>query len=199
MTNQSHTELAAQARRAVKSLEILDMDSTADLLRQCAAALESPERVLGLGWKRCGACNGTGDSPSGMLACEDCSGSGRVAAPTPPTAPAQDAQGSADVPAGFVLVPVNVLKNASESLGSFVSDHGWSQEDMDAMDVLDAYIAGNPAPPSPQAEKQSLSDEQIEDMRGEANRGMNIERDDYFKAFRDAEFIHGIVTKESST
>lgn len=47
MTNQTHTELAAQARRAVKSLEILDMDSTADLLRQCAAALESPERVQG--------------------------------------------------------------------------------------------------------------------------------------------------------
>lgn len=45
MTNQSHTELAAQARRAVKSLEILDMENTAELMRQCAAALESPERV----------------------------------------------------------------------------------------------------------------------------------------------------------
>ena len=47
MTNQTHTELAAQARRAVKSLEILDMENTAELMRQCAAALESPERVQG--------------------------------------------------------------------------------------------------------------------------------------------------------
>lgn len=46
MTNPSHTELAAQARKAANALEILDLDSTTDLLRQCAAALESPEREV---------------------------------------------------------------------------------------------------------------------------------------------------------
>ena len=39
----------------------------------------------------------------------------------------------------------------------------------------------------------SLTPEQIEDMRGEANRGFNIEREDYFKAVRDTEAAHGIT------
>ena len=37
-----------------------------------------------------------------------------------------------------------------------------------------------------------LSDEQIDDLHGEANRGFDIGRDEYFKAFRDAERAHGI-------
>jgi hypothetical protein len=37
-----------------------------------------------------------------------------------------------------------------------------------------------------------LSDEQIDDLHGEANRGFDIGREDYFKAFRDAERAHGI-------
>jgi len=43
--------------------------------------------------------------------------------------------------------------------------------------------------------REPLSDEQIEDMRADANRGYNIERDDYFKAFKDAEAAHGIGAK----
>ena len=45
------------------------------------------------------------------------------------------------------------------------------------------------------AERVPLSDEAVEDLRGDANRGFNIEREDYFKAFRDAEKAHNI--KES--
>lgn len=52
---------------------------------------------------------------------------------------AQQAQTGA-VPQGYVLVPVDVLKAASESLGNFVSDHGWTDADMQAMDNLDAAI-----------------------------------------------------------
>ncbi|XJC77668.1 hypothetical protein ACHFCA_16700 [Delftia tsuruhatensis] len=37
-----------------------------------------------------------------------------------------------------------------------------------------------------------LSDEQIDDLHGEANRGFDIGREEYFKAFRDAEHAHGI-------
>jgi hypothetical protein len=33
------------------------------------------------------------------------------------------------------------LKLAEESLGSFVSDHGWSQSDMDNLDTVTAAIA----------------------------------------------------------
>ena len=53
---------------------------------------------------------------------------------------AQPAQAEA-VPPGYVMVPVDVLKAASESLGSFVSDNGWTDADMQAMDNLDAIIA----------------------------------------------------------
>ena len=37
-----------------------------------------------------------------------------------------------------------------------------------------------------------LTEGQIDDMLGEANRGFCIERDDYIKAVRDAEQAHGI-------
>ena len=68
---------------------------------------------------------------------------------------AHDAEQAAKaVPAGFVLVPVEVLEDAATAIGHFVSDHGWSDEDMQAMDNLDAYIARHkanaaPATPSP--------------------------------------------------
>lgn len=44
----------------------------------------------------------------------------------------------------------------------------------------------------PDPKRQPLPDDQIEDMRGDANRGSNIGREDYFKAVRDAEAAHGI-------
>ena len=66
---------------------------------------------------------------------------------------AHDAEQAAKaVPAGFVLVPVEVLEDAATAIGHFVSDHGWSDEDMQAMDNLDAYIArhkANAAPATP--------------------------------------------------
>lgn len=42
---------------------------------------------------------------------------------------------------GNVLVPLCVLEDAAEAIGNFVSDHGWGDSDMQAMDNLDAYIA----------------------------------------------------------
>ena len=41
--------------------------------------------------------------------------------------------------------------------------------------------------------RQPLSDEQIDDLLGEANRGYDIEPEHYFKAFRDAEAAHNIT------
>ena len=40
-----------------------------------------------------------------------------------------------------ITIPIDVAEAASEALGNFVSDHGWSDSDMQAMDNLDAYIA----------------------------------------------------------
>jgi len=45
-----------------------------------------------------------------------------------------------DIPEGYVLVPDNLLKDAVDSLGSFVSDQGWSQEDLDTYDSLSAVL-----------------------------------------------------------
>lgn len=46
----------------------------------------------------------------------------------------------------------------------------------------------------PQPKQKPLTVEQIDDLHGEANRGFCIEREDYFKAFRDAEAAHGITS-----
>lgn len=44
----------------------------------------------------------------------------------------------------WVLVPRKVLESAKESISSFVSDHGWSQEDMDNMDMLISILVNPP-------------------------------------------------------
>jgi hypothetical protein len=61
---------------------------------------------------------------------------------------------------------------------------GW---DMERVALLQKIRATPPAAPVP------LTDDQIEDLLSEANRGFCIEREDYFKAFRDAEAAHGIT------
>ncbi|WP_312834324.1 hypothetical protein [Comamonas sp.] len=65
----------------------------------------------------------------------------------------------------------------------------------DASHVDPAYRDGwndcyRAAPPPP--EREPLTDEQIDELCGEANRGIYVELDQYHKAFRDAERAHGI-------
>ena len=48
---------------------------------------------------------------------------------------------AAPEPQGWKLVPVNLLKRIQESLGSFVSDQGRSQSDMDTADALNGLLA----------------------------------------------------------
>ena len=52
-----------------------------------------------------------------------------------------DMLAAAPQPQGWKLVPVNLLERIQESLGSFVSDQGWSQSDMDTADALDGVLA----------------------------------------------------------
>ncbi|MDH0900890.1 hypothetical protein N5C12_16250 [Comamonas aquatica] len=54
---------------------------------------------------------------------------------------------AAPVPQGWKPVPVELLERIQESLGSFVSDQGWSQSDMDTADALDGLLAAAPRPP----------------------------------------------------
>jgi hypothetical protein len=56
---------------------------------------------------------------------------------TPPATPVPLTDG--------VTVPLEVLEAAEESLGSFCSDHGWGDRDMQNMDNLPAYIARHKA------------------------------------------------------
>lgn len=55
---------------------------------------------------------------------------------------------AAPVPHGCKPVPVDLLVRIQESLGSFVSDQGWSQSDMDTADALDELLAAAPRPPA---------------------------------------------------
>jgi hypothetical protein len=40
----------------------------------------------------------------------------------------------------YILVPRETLQQVLDSLGSFVSDHGWGQQDMDNMDSVIALL-----------------------------------------------------------
>ena len=63
---------------------------------------------------------------------------------------------AAPVPQGWKLVPVELLDRATESLGSFVSDHGWGQADMDTFDDLSA-LASVPQPPEAAPMKEEIT------------------------------------------
>lgn len=104
-------------------------------------------------------------------------------------AAAQPAQPPAD---GWVCVPKTLTLQMMAAAGPAIrACYGLDGKNGYITDVWAAMLAAAPQPPA----REPASDEQIEDLRGEANRGMDIDRDDYFKAFRDAEFIHGIGNK----
>ena len=52
------------------------------------------------------------------------------------------------VPQGWKLVQIELLERIQESLGSFISDQGWSQSDMDTADALGGLLAAEPKPPA---------------------------------------------------
>ena len=52
------------------------------------------------------------------------------------------------VPQGWKLVQIELLERIQESLGSYLSDHGWSQSDMDTADALGGLLAAVPQPPA---------------------------------------------------
>ena len=55
---------------------------------------------------------------------------------------------AAPVPQGWKLVQIELLERIQESLGSFLSDQGWSQSDMDTADALGGLLAAAPQPPA---------------------------------------------------
>ena len=52
------------------------------------------------------------------------------------------------VPQGWKSVQIGLLERIQESLGSFISDQGWSQSDMDTADALGGLLAAAPQPPA---------------------------------------------------
>lgn len=48
---------------------------------------------------------------------------------------------AAQPPAGFVLVPIELAQRVQETMGEFLMDHGWRQQDMDTSDEFDALLA----------------------------------------------------------
>lgn len=96
---------------------------------------------------RCNACEMDGPSSLSLPEPDGCW--------MPDAESAQEAAGkawnrrapAAPVPKGWKPVPVELLERIQESLGSFVSDQGWSQSDMDTADALGGLLAAAPHPP----------------------------------------------------
>ena len=60
---------------------------------------------------------------------------------------------AAQPPAGFVLVPIELAQRVQETMGEFLMDHGWRQQDMDTSDEFDAALAA--AAPASAAKEQA--------------------------------------------
>jgi len=60
---------------------------------------------------------------------------------------------AAQPPAGFVLVPTELAERVQETMGEFLMDHGWRQQDMDTSDEFDAALAA--AAPASAAKEQA--------------------------------------------
>ena len=60
---------------------------------------------------------------------------------------------AAHPPAGFVLVPIELAQRVQETMGEFLMDHGWRQQDMDTSDEFDAALAA--AAPASAAKEQA--------------------------------------------
>lgn len=159
MTNQSHTELAAQARKAAERLFNTNdgMYTAIETLNKCAAVLESTERVLGGLPEHC---------TSGNCPCIKCPRA------TSPTAPTQHAQVE--------------HRPGCEALGGY--GHGVGPCSCGA------------TTPSPQAEKQPLSDEQHRAIWERESRDWAEGRNDnpYLAYGKAVERAHGVTTKENT-
>lgn len=101
---------------------------------------------------------------------------------------------AAPVPQGWKPVPVELLERIQESLGSFVSDQGWSQSDMDTADALGGLLAAAPQPPEavPVPQFSRIAQKKLDYLleAGEAITGYAIENKD---GRRGAIDCHGFV------
>jgi hypothetical protein len=78
--------------------------------------------------------------------------------------------------------------------GGYIPATPATEEDLKVyQSIADNYFKDTQPKRAVSETHKPLTDEQIDDLHGEANRGFCIEREDYFKAFRDAEAAHGIT------
>lgn len=96
---------------------------------------------------------------------------------------------------GYTLVPLEPTQEMLRAaimapIPAVMLDSHTAQQNLMNGTHYKAMLAA--APKIAPVERQPLSNDEVEDLRGDANRGFNIEREDYFKAFRDAEAAHGI-------
>ena len=57
-------------------------------------------------------------------------------------------------PTAGIWVPTELAERVQETMGEFLMDHGWRQQDMDTSDEFGALLAAAPRQSSPMAEKQ---------------------------------------------
>lgn len=100
---------------------------------------------------------------------------------------------------GWVMIPCELAERVQETLGEFLMDHGWRQQDMDTSDEFGALLAVAPKvgpvqQPAPRPRKdQPMTDEEIKQLAMEAS---GAEINGYRYGEKGREPLYGIPVED---
>lgn len=99
---------------------------------------------------------------------------------------------AAHPPAG-IWVPTELAKRVQETMGEFLMDHGWRQQDMDTSDEFGALLAvATKAEPLQQPEKVPLTKTQLKQIHHIEEFGLFCDYSEFEQIARAIEQFHGI-------
>ena len=94
-------------------------------------------------------------------------------------------------PAG-IWVPTELAERVQETMGEFLMDHGWRQQDMDTSDEFGALLAAAPKAEPAQPERVPLTEEQLKQIHHIEEFGLFCDYSEFEQIARDIELAHGI-------
>lgn len=105
-------------------------------------------------------------------------------------------------PTAGIWVPTELAERVQETMGEFLMDHGWRQQDMDTSDEFGALLAvATKAEPLQQPERVPMTDKEIADVYFVALGSQHLlerDRGTVTRFARAVEEHHGIKPKEQS-
>lgn len=104
---------------------------------------------------------------------------------------------AAQPPAG-IWVPTELAERVQETLGEFLMDHGWRQQDMDTSDEFGALLAAAPKAGPAQPERVPLTEEQLKQIHHIEEFGLFCDYSEFEQIARAIELAHGIKPTEQS-